>query len=146
MTKNEFNYWVSSRDNYDPGDGWIFRAGFDTADQAIAYAKELVDKDLAGAYRSGMLASELINWYSYGAEQPELRHMERLPPADFSVDSYMCTRSSAICGGAVVDPNSPEGQMRVFNLALNGRRIRWPRAASDVAFVASKSNQGESNE
>jgi hypothetical protein len=146
MTKNDFSYWVSSRDNYDPGDGWMFRAGFDTADEAIAHAKELVDKVLASGYKLGMAAYELIGWYSYGAEQPEVRSKESLPPAEFDVLDYVRMRNKAMCGDASVFPDSSNDQLKAYSRALAALRRKERRRAFDEPIAESKANMGEPNE
>lgn len=145
MANTDFKYWVKSRDNYDPGDGWIFCAGFEAAEQAIAYAKEMVDAALNEAYKSGMSALSLYDWYSYGAEQPEVVSKKGHPPADFDTIAYVCIRIRAICEGAEVDPNSVEGRMKAFRLA-HGRIQRKLNATAAPGVTEVLSRTGESNE
>ena len=68
---------------------------FDSAEAAIAAARRVVDRDLSEAYKPGMTADELYEYYTSFGSDPFIRSDDR--SCEFSAWDYARNRCSEIC-------------------------------------------------
>ena len=68
---------------------------FDNADEALAAAKQIVDRELLDAYRSGMTADELYDHYTSSGSDPFIRSDDR--SCHFSAWNYAKVRCQELC-------------------------------------------------
>jgi hypothetical protein len=68
---------------------------FESADAAIVAARLVVDRDLSGAYKPGMTAAELFEYYTSFGSDPFIRSDDR--SCAFSAWDYARSRCSKIC-------------------------------------------------
>jgi hypothetical protein len=68
---------------------------FDSAEEAIAAAKQIVDRDLRDAYESGMTADELYDHYTSFGSDPFIRSDDRA--CHFSAWDYAKMRCQELC-------------------------------------------------
>jgi hypothetical protein len=68
---------------------------FDNADEAIAAAKQIVDRDLLAAYSAGMTADELYDHYTSFGSDPFIRSDDRA--CHFSAWNYAKARCKELC-------------------------------------------------
>lgn len=70
-------------------------AEFDNADQAVAAAKQIIDRELLHAYRPGMTADELYNHYTSFGSDPFIRSDDRC--CLFAAWNYAKMRCQELC-------------------------------------------------
>ena len=68
---------------------------FESAEAAIAAAKQIVDRDLLDAHKPGMSADELYDHYTSFGSDPFIRSDDR--SCEFSAWDYARSRCSEIC-------------------------------------------------
>jgi hypothetical protein len=68
---------------------------FDSAEAAIAAARRIVDRDLSAAYKPGMTADELYDYYTSFGSDPFIRSNDC--SCEFSAWNYARSRCSEIC-------------------------------------------------
>jgi hypothetical protein len=100
----QIKYMVLTADNfhaYDDDDGVDESGQFDTADEAIAAAKAIVDKSLRWELSSRapaiMTGAELFDhWLDFG-DSPGIRSPQGKPEAEFSASDYALKKAMEIC-------------------------------------------------
>lgn len=93
-------YKVFVADNYrSMDDSDDYEVGvFQTADEAIAAAQKVVDRDLEGRYQQGMKANELYKHYAMFGDDPYIVPVEPATESlGFSARQYARLRSQEIC-------------------------------------------------
>ena len=70
---------------------------FETAAEAIAAGRKLVDAALAKLHRPGMSADELLEQYFSLGHDPVVETPPDLAPVNFSAWDYAAARAAAIC-------------------------------------------------
>ena len=79
-------------------DDWYEKGLFDTAEEAIAACRQLVDLSLAKGYKPGMTADALYDYYTSLGEDPFIWVVGKSDePFDFSASTYARERCNAIC-------------------------------------------------
>ncbi len=68
---------------------------YQTSEEALAVAKEIVDKELHSHYKPGMTADELYQYYQDFGEDPFIVSDDK--DCSFSAWTYACERCAEIC-------------------------------------------------
>jgi hypothetical protein len=82
---NENSHYMDESESYTLGE-------FETAEEALAACKRMVDQDLAELHTAGMPAEDLYRQYTTFGRDPQI-----VPDGGFSAWDYAKARSAAIC-------------------------------------------------
>ena len=114
-------YRVHVNDNFhvqDPDETWEGGV-YDTAEEALAYCRRLVDVSLQESYKPGMSAESLFDSYTSWGDDPSIAVIGGVDPSvRFSAWKYAKERCREICGdnpspgksAPHASPESPEGE------------------------------------
>ena len=90
---------VDDNFNYMDSDSRTTGPTFETAEEALAYCKSVVDQYLAAQYQPGMTAEALYASYTSFGDDPFIRSINA-EAVKFSAWDYARQRSTEICAGA----------------------------------------------
>ena len=91
----------------DPDETWEGGV-FDTAEEALAYCRRLVDISLQESYKPGMSAESLFDSYTSWGDSPSIAVICGAdPPVRFSAWKYAKERCGEICGDPAPAGKSP---------------------------------------
>jgi hypothetical protein len=119
MNKKGIKYKIVAYDNFHPYDESDCDEGdvFDTCEEAIAAAKEIVDKSLRWEYKThpGISPEELYEYYQDFGDDPSLRSTPKDPECSWSAWKYAKVRAKDIVrelegrgeNGDISEPTEP---------------------------------------
>jgi hypothetical protein len=81
----------------DPESRWELGT-FDTAAEALAACRKMVDEDLLEQHKPGMSAADLFTVYKALGDDPFIVPVDGAAPIEFSAWDYAEERCRAICG------------------------------------------------
>jgi hypothetical protein len=70
---------------------------FDTAQEALAACRRMVDHDLMGIHKPGMSVADLMARYQAFGDEPFIVPIDGAPAVEFSAWHYAEERAAAIC-------------------------------------------------
>jgi hypothetical protein len=93
-----YRVMVDENSHYqDPESRWTLGT-FDTAEQALAACRKMVDDDLMILHKPGMAADALLTGYRALGDDPFIVPLDCAAAVEFSAWDYAEERSRAICG------------------------------------------------
>jgi hypothetical protein len=94
------SYRVMVDENFhyqDPESRWTLGT-FDTAEEALAACRRMVDDDLMNLHKPGMAADALLTGYRALGDDPFIVPVDGAAAVEFSAWDYAEERCKAICG------------------------------------------------
>jgi hypothetical protein len=108
--------------------GW---KSFQTAEEAIAECKRMVDSDLAGFLKPGIAATELYDTYTSFGDDPFIVRIDpNAEPAHFSAWDYAKERSDALTADKAASKTAP--------VANDATAREAPKSGQGVIIVGAK--------